>query len=132
MAKLTKEQIQKINNNCRNGWGLDLRHFMFHNEKTLFKNIDLDDEHYINFKLEYNYNNQITLYFNKFYHKTGEDYATSTGLGKSRILDKTQATRKNLNNLIELTDQLTDDKLMQINNETDVIRTPIFVATEEF
>lgn len=132
MAKITREQIQKINSKCKNGWELDIQYFIFHNEKTLKKIIELDEEHYLEFKIDYNYQNQIVLFINKFYHKLGEDYATSNGLGKKKMLEETPESRKNINKLIEYTEKLTDEILMKINNETDVIRTPIFVPSEAF
>ncbi len=132
MAKLTREQIETINSKCKNGWGLDIQYFIFHTEKTLKKIIELDTEHYLEFRLDYNYNNQITLFINKFYHKTNDNFATSSGLGKKKILEETPATRKNINRLIELTEKLTDDELMKINNETDVIRNIMFVPSEAF
>ena len=132
MAKITREQIQKINNKCKNGWELDIQFFIFHNEKTLKKIIELDEEHYLEFKIDYNFKNQIVLFINKFYHKLGEDYATSNGLGKKKMLEETPASRKSINKLIEYTETLTDEQLMQINSETDVIRTPLFVPTEAF
>ena len=132
MANIKREQIQKINKKCSNNWRLDTEYYLFHNEKTLIKHIQLDEEHYIEFKLNYNWRNQITLSFNKFYHKEGDYFATSNGLGKSRILDNTEAPRKNINNLIEYTSKLSDEELMKINAETDVIKSPIFVASEEF
>ena len=121
-----------INSKCKNGWGLDIQYFIFHTEKTLKKIIELDTEHYLEFRLDYNYNNQITLFINKFYHKTNDNFATSSGLGKKKILEETPATRKNINRLIELTEKLTDDELMKINNETDVIRNIMFVPSEAF
>lgn len=132
MAKITREQIQKINNKCKNGWELDIQFFLFHNEKTLKKIIELDEEHYLEFKIDYNFKNQIVLFINKFYYKKGESYATSNGLGKKKMLEETPATRKSINKLIEYTETLTDEQLMQINSETDVIRTPMFVPTEAF
>lgn len=132
MAKITREQIQKISSKCKNGWELDIQYFIFHNEKTLKKIIKLDEEHYLEFKIDYNYKNQIVLFINKFYHKLGEDYATSNGLGKKKMLEEIPANRKNINKLIEYTEKLTDEILMKINNETDVIRTPLFVPTEAF
>ena len=132
MGTITREQIQKINNKCSNDWSLDTEYYLFHDEKTLKKNLPIDNEHYIQFKLNYNWRNQITLSFNKFYHKQGDYFATSNGLGKNRILDTTEFSRKNINNLIELTEKLTDDELMLINSQTEVIKSPIIVASEEF
>lgn len=132
MGKITREQIQKINNNCENGWELDIQYFLFHNEKILKKIIELDTEHYLEFKIDYNYKNQISLRISKFYHKAGDNFASSSGLGKSRILEEASAPRKSINKLIEITKTLNDDELMKINSETDVIRSPIFVPSEAF
>lgn len=132
MAKLTKEQIQKINNSCKNGWGLDIQYFMLHNEKTLIKHITINDENYLQFKIDFDYENKIILRISKFHHKIDDYFATSNGLGKKKILEETPASRKSINKLIELTEKLTDDELMKINNETDVIRNIMFVPSEAF
>ena len=39
-------------------------------------------------------------------------------MGKRKILDETQYKRKNINNLIELTKELNDTKLLEINKTT--------------
>lgn len=132
MAKITKQEIEKINNKCSNDWRLDVQYYLFHNEKTLIKHIKLDDEQYLEFKLHYNYKNQIALRISKYHHKEDDYFATSEGLGKSKILDETQAKRKNINNLIDITKNLNDEECMKINTETKVIKGSIFVASEEF
>lgn len=132
MPKITNEQIQKINNKCINDWRLDVEYYVFHNEKTLIKQIKLDDEHYLEFTLRYNYKNQISLHISKFHHKQGDYFASSTGLEKSKILNEEKATRKNLTNLIELTKSLTDDECIRINTETEVTKNNIFVESEKF
>lgn len=132
MGKITREQVKTINEKCKNGWGLDIQYFIFHSQKTLKKIIELDTEHYLEFRLDYNYNNQITLFINKFYHKTNDSFATSNGLGKKKILEETPTPRKSINKLIELTEKLIDEKLITINKETEVIKTPIFIPSEAF
>ncbi len=132
MGKITQEQIKSINNKCNNDWRLDVEYYLFHNEKTLIKQIKLDEEHYLEFALRYNYKNQISLHISKFEHKEGEYFSTSQGLGKSMVLDETQAKRKNLNNLLEFTKILNDEECIKINAETPVTKSPIFVASEEF
>ena len=132
MPKITKQQIEKINNKCMNDWRLDVQYYLYHSEKELIKKIDLDEENYLEFKLRYNYKNQISLHISKFHHKEGDYFASSQGLGKSKILDETQVTRKNVNNLIEFTNKLTDYECMRINAETQVTKSCIFVASEEF
>lgn len=132
MARITREQVIKTNEKCMNEWRLDVEYYLFHSEKTLIKQIKLDDEHYLEFRLNYNYKNQISLHISKFYHKEGNYFASSNGLGKRKILDETQATKKNLNNLIDFTNSLTDDECMRINAETPVTRSCMFVESEEF
>ena len=132
MAKITKQQIENINKKCTNDWRLDVEYYLFHNEKTLIKHIKLDNQHYLEFVLRYNYKSQISLHISKFHHKEGDYFASSEGLGKGKILDGTQVTRKNVNNLIEFTNKLTDDECMRINTETQVTKSCIFVASEEF
>ncbi len=132
MSKITREQIQKINNQCKNNWRFDTEYFIFHNEKSLIKHIDLDKQNYLQFKLRYNYKNQVSLNISKFYHKEGDYFATSTGLGKSKVLNEIQAKRKNVNDLVEFTNTLTDDELMEINRTTEVTKSCMFIESEEF
>lgn len=44
MSKLTVEQIKKINNGCSNDFSFDRNYFLFHNEKTLKKNVFLEEK----------------------------------------------------------------------------------------
>ena len=131
MSKISKEQIQKINERCKNNWKLDIQYFIFHNEKQLYKTIELDQEHYLQFELSYNWDNQIILRISKYYHKQADTFATSTGLGKKKILSDSQ-NRKNINMLIEYTSKFTDDELMKINSQTEVIQSSIILASEKF
>ena len=132
MARITREQVIKTNEKCMNEWRLDVEYYLFHSEKTLIKQIKLDDEHYLEFRLNYNYKNQISLHISKFYHREAHYFASSNGLGIIKILDETHATKKNLNNLIDFTNSLTDDECMRINAETPVTRSCMFVESEEF
>lgn len=133
MGKITQEQIKTINSKCMNDWRLDVQYYIFHNEKTLIKQIKLDDEHYLEFTLRYNCNKKISLHISKFYHKKNENYASTSGLGKSKILDETPAKTRNVNKLIELTKILNDEELLKINENTQVIKSSgLFIASEEF
>lgn len=131
MSKFSKEQIQKINAKCKNKWKLDIQYLVFHNEKQLYKIIELDQEHYLQFELSYDWNNQIILRISKYYHREGDSFASSNGLGKKKILTESQ-NRKNINNLIEYTYKFTDEELMKINSETEVIKSNIVMASENF
>lgn len=131
MSKISNDQIQKINEKCKNNWKVDIEYLLFHNEKQLYKIIELDQEHYLQFELSYNWNNQIILRISKYYHKQGDTFATSNGLGKRRILSDSQ-NRKNINMLIEYTSKFTDEELMKINSQTEVIQNSIVLASENF
>ena len=133
MGKITKQEILKINNKCFNNWSLDVEYFIYYNEKTLIKQIQIDEENYLEFALRYNYNKKISLHISKFYHKKNENYASTSGLGKSKVLDETPAKTKNVNKLIELTKILNDEELLKINENTQVIKSGgLFIASEEF
>lgn len=132
MAKITKQEIEKINNKCRNDWRLDVEYYLFHNEKRLIKHIKLDDKHYLEFALQYNNKNQISLHISKFEHEQGDYFAHSEGLGKNTILIEKTFARKTLNNLIDFTNVLNDDECMRINTITKVTKSSLFVASEEF
>jgi len=133
VASITKAQILKINNACSNDWKLDTFYYLSHSEKTLIKRINLDEESYLQFRLDYNSCNQINLRISKYHKEKGTDFAVSHGLGKSKILVETQAKRKNINNLIELTHELDNNKLMEINQNTPVSKGyGIIVESENF
>ena len=45
--KLTNAQIKKINEGCQNGFRLDVQWAVLHDEKTLIKNIALDEKFHV-------------------------------------------------------------------------------------
>lgn len=133
MAKITQERVQKINQICCNEWIFDTRYYLFHSENRLIKNIELDEENYLEFALGFNYDNQITLHISKYHHKKDEAFATSRGLGKSKMIDETKYKRKNINRLIEYTPHLGNEKLLEINKNTPISKGyGVIVASEEF
>ena len=132
MQMMTQQQVQEINNNCKNNWKFDVMYFKFHQKKELTKRIIIDDESYLEFNLGYNSQNQIQLRISKYYTQKHIGTATSEGLGKSKVLEETSYKRKGINNLIIKTQNLTDDELLKINAETKVINNGIFVPSSEF
>ncbi len=132
MQIMTQQQIQEIDNKCKNNWKFDVTYFKFHQEKTLIKRIKIDDESYLEFKLNYNSKNQIYLHISKFYTQKHIGTATSEGMGKSKVLEKNMYRRKSINNLIIKTQTLTDEELLKINAETKVIDNGIFVPSPTF
>lgn len=133
MAKIQTKQVQQINKACNNGWRLDTQYFLYHGEKRLIKNIELDAENYLQFSLNYNYQNQITLHISKYNHNPNDTFAVSSGLGKSKVLDATPLKRKAVIKLIDYTCQLDNNKLMEINEHTPVSSgNGIFIPSDPF
>lgn len=130
---LKKEQIVKLNNSCRNDWQLDVQYCLMHGEKTFIKRIDLDEQNFLEFRLRYNSHNQTEIHISKYFHKPEEAFATTSGLGKTAILDDTAVKRKNVNKLAEYTKELTDEKLLEINENTEVSKSNgLILQSEDF
>lgn len=122
MSVITKKEINTINNKCNNGWILDVQYYAFHNEKTLIKQISIDNEYYLDFRLCYSNKKQILVHISKFHKKPNEQCAVTTGLGKNAIIDETEYKRKSIDNLITFTNTLDNERLMEINKNTKVSR----------
>lgn len=118
MARITAKQITSVNSKCSNGWVMNILYYSSFGEKTLIKRITLDEKNFLEFTLSYNSDNQISLRISKYSHEPNETFAVSTGLGKSVILDETQAKRKSVNNLIAFTEKLTDEKLLELEKDS--------------
>jgi len=130
---LKKEQILNINSRCRNDWELDVKYYLMYKEKVLMKRIDLDEQNFLEFLLRYTPENKTEIHISKFFHKPDEEVATTSGLGKTAILDDTAVKRKNVNKLIEYTKELTDEKLLEINKNTEVSKSNgMILQSEDF
>lgn len=53
MAKITREQFNKWNSQAKNGFQLDLQHYLVWNEKILTKKIKMENGDIIEFRIEY-------------------------------------------------------------------------------
>ena len=131
MAKITTEQVRKVNSKCSNKWRLDTQYYLYHGEKRLINTIELDKENYLQFALCYNNQNQMILHISKFYHKQGENYASTSGLGKCKVLVETPVKRKNVNNLINYTNQLDHTRLLELNKSTPVSKSNGLILESE-
>lgn len=133
MEKMTKKQITAINHSCSNEWKFDVPYFVYHSEKTLIKRFRVDEESYLEFRLYYNSKNQVELHIGKFYHKKDDDFSSTEGLGKNKVLNETSFKRRTINNLITYTHQLSDEELNKINEQTKVTPSSgLFLQSEEF
>ena len=124
MATLTSEEIQAIHSKCSNDWRLNRELYIYHEEKALTKQIDIDNENYIEFTIRYNSKRQIILTISKYYHKKNQRLAVTSGAAKRIMLEETPVKRKNVNNLIAFTEKLTQKKLLELekSKETEVKR----------
>jgi hypothetical protein len=123
MPNITTAQVQKINKRLHNGWTFDLWHFMTHSgEKTVCKEIALDDTHFIKASLYFSetYKNfrrdglEITLHMARF-TDTGNGMASSSGLGLFRRIPYEKA-RRSFADLEKLTEVIDDAYIMGIYN----------------
>ena len=119
MAKITAEKIKSVNNRCSNGWALNVIHFSSFGENALIKRITIDEQNFLEFSLGYNSSKQISLHISEFHHKPNENVAVSEGLGKIVILEETSAKRKSVDNLIAFTEKLTNEKLLELEKNTN-------------
>ena len=122
MAKITIEQIKKINDKCFNGFKLDTQYFLLHNEKTLYKDININEGLKIEVKINYyaEYENSLgynrptgklipTLNFRKWVNNDNSTMWSSTDWGKRKIISDERPTRKNISLLQKLTKEVTDE-----------------------
>lgn len=122
MAKITIEQIKKINDKCFNNFKLDTQYFLIHNEKTLYKDITINENLRIEVKINYytEYENSLgynrptgklipTLNFRKWVNDGNSTMWSSTDWGKRKIISDERPARKNISLLQKLTKEVTDE-----------------------
>ena len=124
MSKITKQQIIKINEECQNNFKLDLQCLMMNEEKTLIKNIDIDEVFNIECKIEHtkNKNNLYNIYLKLSKHKKISDKMTQlVSSYYTFILDNKEYKRRNIKDLIKYTELLNDEELQKYINKCDVL-----------
>ncbi len=99
MAVITRNEINSVNAKCNNGWMLDEQYYMYHNERTLIKQISIDDEHYLEFKLCYNSKKQIVVHIAKYRKEPNEQCAITSGIELKRMLDESLITQEEFNKM---------------------------------
>ena len=124
MSKITKQQIIKINEECQNNFKLDLQCLMMNEEKTLIKNIDIDEVFNIECKIEHtkNENNLYNICLKLSKHKKISDKMTQLVSNYyTFILDNKEYKRRNIKDLIKYTELLNDEELQKYINKCDVL-----------
>lgn len=124
MAKLTREQFNKINAACKNGFMLDLRYFMIWSEKQLIKNIEIDDlncyEVVIGFhEVSENFRKvgeKPFIRFSRCSRRSVNDVMWTVSHLKTIDVDDQVVARKNMKLLYALTEEYTDKKALEVFN----------------
>ena len=132
MAKITREQINKINSKCENGFNLDVKYYLMRNDKELVKYIDMSEGRLLEAKLcymddvdkivqdngiTYNQRNgkqRLTIHIS-LWSKACESGFRSSGMGKFIKLDNVQ-DKKLMSVLQKNTSIFTDSKILELYN----------------
>jgi len=132
MSKLLRKDVEKWNSECSNGFKFDIQYFIFHNEKTLEKDIVLDDENFLkahlSFYAKYENFKEVGYYINlnvsKYYHKKGDNFSSSNGLGVNLQINDTIYTKRSFKELQKATATITDDVILALaeNKQIDNAR----------
>ena len=118
MAKITRERIEKINKNCKNGFRLDVMFSLTHNEKQLVKRIKTSENQFL----------EIDVYFTERYRNfertilpvihfaewtnLQNGMASSSGLGY--FVEGEPVQRRNMKLLQEMTANLDDQTCLDM------------------
>lgn len=129
MAKITREQFNKWNDQAKNGFQFDLQYFLTWNEKTLTKKIKMENGDIIEFKIEYDkeyekYTNEwkvtrnvetgryIPMLYITHWRPTQSGCYTSSGWAKSEILGSPENSKK-YNVLCKFSETVNTDEHMK-------------------
>ncbi|MDE7425350.1 MAG: hypothetical protein K2N51_16960 [Lachnospiraceae bacterium] len=115
MAKITREQIEKINSGLKNGFKFDLERFFMWNEKSVIKQIKLDSEQVLQVSIHYTTGNEGEAIPTLHLHKgtIDGDFISFSGLGQSFQIGEPQK-RRNFNFLAKLTANNSDESLISL------------------
>ena len=129
MAKITKDQYTKWSAQAKNGFSLDLQHYVIWSEKTLTKRIKMADGDAMEFKIEYmrEYEQKTNEWGNKWsvetgryiptltvtrWHPTGTGCYSSGGYEEQKPLGEPEQTKK-YNVLCKLSGEIDTDEYMK-------------------
>lgn len=106
--KITREQVNKYNAQCKNGFEFDVYNFSCTGEKQFKKFIELGNNNIVQATIEY-YNNIPTLHVHAGY--SNGNSAIFSGLGQWFKLGEYQKIKR-VNVLISLTEKITDEFIL--------------------
>ena len=125
--KITREQVNKINDKMGNGWELDLFYFLTHGEKTAALKIPMNDGGYVQGKLyidnvwswrpEDYKGIQIKLNVSRWYKGHTEGVYTSSGLGYWQEINRPDMKKAMFSEVQKLTHSITAADVMAMYTE---------------
>ena len=116
--KITKSEIEKLNEGCGNGFKFDVRRYLSWGEKQLIKYIDIEKNDVLSVKIEYikDKSGQIpTLSLTKWKKETSGLLCSDC---KTQYINLGEAQkRKNFKLLKEYSNKITDDYVFKIHDK---------------
>lgn len=121
MASYTREQINRWNAKLHNSFELDFEYLLNHNEKVATKYLDLPDGRRLQARLMWNdvreghrYTGLVRpLLHLSIWYGADTGMMRSYGLGAFVKITEQTYTRRNWNEIVKLTAEFTDDKIME-------------------
>lgn len=117
MARITREQLEKYNAKCKNGFKFNLQEFLIWKEKSVIKEIKLNNNEIL----------EVTIFYST--EPTGEiptlrihkgtldgNFYSFSGQGQTFTIGDTQK-KKNFNLLAKLTEKFPDEILIPLIDE---------------
>lgn len=121
MASYTREQINRWNAKLQNGFELDIKSLLNHNEKEATKYLDLPGDKRLKATLTwcevrdgYRYTGQVQPKLHlSIWHSSHSGMMVSYGMGAFVDITEQTYARRNWNEIVKLTAAWTDDKIME-------------------
>lgn len=128
MASITREQINKMNQKLKNGFSFDIQYFVYHKEKVATKDLKIDDNSFIRFRLMFvnEYKTVVNSCGAKHRQSTGlyvpcvhiSKYVNNTSHGLGQWVDLgTAQKRQTFSTLQKLSEICTEEKLTSLIDE---------------
>ena len=126
MATITKDQINKLNAKCENGFHFDLQFFCFHKEKTFEKYIPVGENQFLRAHIMYcekwDHENRKKLNIPTIHlamYNKGRIDGVLVSYGVGYFIDISEPVeRKNTNLLLEFTKRFDDEKVMKMYEDS--------------
>lgn len=114
MAKITMEQVEKINAKMGNGFKLDIETFLSYKEKVAVKEVEISEHEYLEATLLFveRASLKIELHIALYKKAVGETLYSSSGTGVQIIFDE-DYKRKNFVEIQKKTHKITDEFIIQ-------------------